>query len=51
MDDEYNSVVLGIYDEYGCWLEEDINYDYIYLRVRNNWLYWLKGFCENLKII
>lgn len=37
MDDEYNSVVIGIYDEYGCRLEEDINYDYIYLIIRNDW--------------
>nr|XP_034320376.1 uncharacterized protein LOC105323950 isoform X6 [Crassostrea gigas] len=39
VDDEYNSVVLGIYDEHGCRSEEDTNYDNTYPRARNNWLY------------
>lgn len=39
VDDEYNSVVIGIYDENGCRSEEDTNYDYTYPRARNNWLY------------
>lgn len=39
VDDEYNSVVIGIYDENGCRSEGDTNYDYTYPRARNNWLY------------
>lgn len=38
VDDEYNSVVIGIYDEHGCRSEEDTNYDNTYPRARNNWL-------------